>query len=122
MKRILIVLALAMMIGGCCKEEAIESSQQITYRLVVQDIGYKMWYHMEDYTDSVYGPGVYDTTMTKYIGDTLYFRVQGTCAEDQRQSFNMQILRNGYEVKSKSLSIKNVCHSFDYEMKMILAL
>lgn len=118
-KKILFI-ALLFLAVSCCKEESNETNQQVTYRLNVTDVGYKMWYQYEDYTGSVIENGIYDSTFIKHVGDTCYFRVQGTCAEDQRQAFNMQILINGVEYKSKSYSVKNVCNSFDYEINFII--
>lgn len=106
--------------SSCCDENIDPSSQKITYRLSVTDMGYKMHFCFDSITHAVLEPGVYDTTFFRNVNEQCCFTVIASCSNDQKISFIMQILRNDVEVKSKSYTRHNICGDVNLCMNYLI--
>ena len=113
---LLILIILSFILSACHKSS---EDRTVQYRLLVEEPGYKIVYAFDRVRQYACCAEIYDTTMTKRIGDSCTLEVTATTSFDDDLVFTMQILIDGVVVSERSVNSIDEENRFEITLKHI---
>ena len=114
---LLILIILSFLLSACHKSS---EDRTVQYRLLVEEPGYKIVYAFDSVRQYACCAEIYDTTMTKRIGDSCRFEVISTTSFTDDLRLTMQIVVDQIVVAEETIESENEENSFNVELKTII--